>query len=418
MTPFRTSSKTYLTRVYDEAGKPHVRSLETQNKAMATARQRFVDEIHDPSPAFAPIARKVRAAIVARTLTVFEAQLMRETGTLASMLAERDATDLKQYLAPWQKALADHVEHDTAQHYQDATESFFGADWRHTHVSGDFIQSWLDGLSCSSGTKRKKAAGLASFLAFVRKRRKDLLPHDPMADVTLPPAGDALTHYLETGEAKLLADAQPNQFAVLSALLAGTGIEVSVALGLRTRQIDVKAKEISAPGTKTYARKRVVRVASWAWPYIAGLAKGKHKDAKLFDQITDRWEARACHDEARALLIDKGHDCYARTPDGQDHLYTMRDARHTYAVRAVRAGTPVDLVARQLGHANATMVVRVYGRFQPSQDERDKWEKIAAAQDKKTAKAAGAVTSAVTSPDVTSQVKQRKSLLPNSRGEI
>lgn len=416
MTPFRTSSKTYLTRIYDESGKPHVRSLGTQNKATATYRQSFVDWLHDPPPAASELARRVRRSLVGRTLTIAAAQTMRDNSTLAAFMAERDAADLKPYLEQWQKALSDRVAKDTAQHYQDATEGFFGDDWRHTRVTGDAIQAWLDGLTGASGTKRKKAAGLASFLTFVRKRRKDLFPHDVMADVELPPAGDALTHYLETSEAQLLADAQPGQYRALSALLAGSGIEVSVALALRVRQVSVKAKEISAPGTKTYARKRVVRVASWAWSYVAELVKGKHADAKLFDQIPDRWEARFAHKNAVAVLWAKGHECYMRTPDGVEHLYTMRDARHTYAVRAVRAGTPVDLVAKQLGHANATMVVRVYGRFQPSQDERDKWEKIAAAQDKKNAKAAGAVTSAVTSPHAEHEAKGRKPLHRNSRG--
>jgi hypothetical protein len=59
--------------------------------------------------------------------------------------------------------------------------------------------------------------------------------------------------------------------------------------------------------------------------------------------------------------------------------YTMRDQRHTYAVRAIRAGTPAELVARQLGHVNAVLVHKVYGRFAPRQDERDRWERAAAA---------------------------------------
>jgi hypothetical protein len=53
------------------------------------------------------------------------------------------------------------------------------------------------------------------------------------------------------------------------------------------------------------------------------------------------------------------------------------------AIRAIRAGTPYELVARQLGHANIAMVAQVYGRFAPRSDERDRWERIAALQDEK-----------------------------------
>ena len=46
-----------------------------------------------------------------------------------------------------------------------------------------------------------------------------------------------------------------------------------------------------------------------------------------------------------------------------------------------RAGTPYELVARQLGHADIQMMARVYGVYAPRSDERDRREKIAAEQD-------------------------------------
>jgi hypothetical protein len=61
--------------------------------------------------------------------------------------------------------------------------------------------------------------------------------------------------------------------------------------------------------------------------------------------------------------------------------HRVHDARHFYAIRAVRAGTPYELVARELGHADVQMVARVYGRFAPRSDERDRWERIAAEHD-------------------------------------
>ena len=59
----------------------------------------------------------------------------------------------------------------------------------------------------------------------------------------------------------------------------------------------------------------------------------------------------------------------------------MHDTRHFYAIRAVRAGTPYELVARQLGHVDVQMVARVYSRFVPRSDERDRWERVAAELD-------------------------------------
>jgi len=42
---------------------------------------------------------------------------------------------------------------------------------------------------------------------------------------------------------------------------------------------------------------------------------------------------------------------------------------------------PLELVARQLGHRDVAMVAKVYGRFVPNTQERNRWESIAAALD-------------------------------------
>lgn len=59
----------------------------------------------------------------------------------------------------------------------------------------------------------------------------------------------------------------------------------------------------------------------------------------------------------------------------------MRDHRHTYAVRAARAGTPPPIIAAHLGHADAVLVLKVYGRFMPAQHDRARFEQRAAELD-------------------------------------
>jgi integrase len=220
-------------------------------------------------------------------------------------------------------------------------------------------------------TVRKHGIGMRRFTKYLVKT--GVLRTDPMRDVELPAPGKPRVRYLETEEAKQLADAQPSPYQALSALLAGTGIEVSVALALRRRDVDVANREIRAAGTKTHARDRIVRAAEWAWPYIEPLLKGRLPDAGLFDGIPDRWYAQDAHNAALKKLVADGYPVFGG--------YTMRDQRHTYAVRAIRAGTPAELVARQLGHVNAVLAHRVYGRFAPRQQERDRWERVAAAMD-------------------------------------
>lgn len=232
------------------------------------------------------------------------------------------------------------------------------------------VQQAIDDLKVTPATKRKFGAVVRSFANWLISR--GVIQSNPVQSVRLPKPSAPRVIYLETADAIKLADAQPSSYKELSALLAGSGIEVSVALNLRRRDVDAPNREIRAAGTKTHARDRVVRVADWAWSYVAQLLQGRLPDSKLFDGIPDRYTAGQVHRDAIAVL-EKDFPIFKG--------YWMRDARHTYAVRAMKAGTPVELIARQLGHANATLLVQVYGRFLPRQDEREKWEKVATAQD-------------------------------------
>jgi integrase len=144
---------------------------------------------------------------------------------------------------------------------------------------------------------------------------------------------------------------------------------------VKRADIDPLTKKVRAHGTKTHARDREVYVDAWAWPYVEKLIKHLTPSAPLFPGLT-RWSASDSHRDA----------CKARGADFAD--YRMHDARHSYAVRALRAGAPLEHVVRQLGHADTQMVTKVYGRYKPTEDERTKWERVAALQDEERAKAA------------------------------
>jgi hypothetical protein len=161
-----------------------------------------------------------------------------------------------------------------------------------------------------------------------------------------------------------------------NALLNGAGVEVSVALALTVRDVHLDVKEVRAPGTKTHNRDRVIRVAEWAMPYVAACVEGRAPHEKLFPTIRDRWIANDAFTLAIAPLVEAEPKTFGN--------YWMRDARHTYAVRAIRAGTPPLVVAKQLGHVDATLVLKVYGVYAPTGAERDHWEQAASRQDRST----------------------------------
>jgi integrase len=168
-------------------------------------------------------------------------------------------------------------------------------------------------------------------------------------------------------------------------LLPATGIEVSTALALRVRAVSTLDHEIHAPGTKTSARNRVVHVADFGWPAVLELLKGKHPDSLFFDRIPHRWAAADDHRDAVRALGEKGYRVFVEF-EGKPKLYTLRDHRHTWAVRAVRSGMPIGAVAKQLGHSDkGVLALRVYGQFQPEKEERARWEALASARDQQLA---------------------------------
>jgi integrase len=49
-----------------------------------------------------------------------------------------------------------------------------------------------------------------------------------------------------------------------------------------------------------------------------------------------------------------------------DPSYRMHDARHSFAIRWMMENINPELIAHQLGHVDATMVLRVYGKYRPT----------------------------------------------------
>jgi integrase len=181
--------------------------------------------------------------------------------------------------------------------------------------------------------------------------------------VEAPPLNRPRAVEIPLADVRRVIDNAEGPYRGLFALLYGAGVEISAALTCVESDVDVQRREVRARGTKAHTRDRVVRVAEWAWPYLE-----KHLDSVLpGERLFRALDRKTIGDVHRARLVALG------IPHHRVH-----DSRHFYAIRAVRAGTPYELVARQLGHADVQMVATRYGRYAPRSDERDRWEKIAA----------------------------------------
>lgn len=339
------------------------RATGTEDKGVARAMARMLDELgptgrHDWD--LLDAVRDDRLTVAA----LFDAYVRND---LDSLRARLNDVDLEPHVEQWTASLRALLANDTVEHYELYVRSLLaeGVRFPRSELTFQRLTEWLSSRTVGPSTKRKYHAALCGFSDYLRGL--GVIERNPMRDVKAPaPARPRMQYLSNVEQMRALANAQPEPLRTLSLLMHATGIEVSVAVALKRRDVDASRREIRARGTKTHARDRIAIVAEWAWPDVERHVALFTPNALLFPSV-NRWTASDKHREA------------CETLEIED--YQLRDARHSYAVRAIRAGAPLEHVAQQLGHANTTMVVKVYGRFQPTEKERTDWEAIAALQD-------------------------------------
>lgn len=248
-----------------------------------------------------------------------------------------------------------------------------------TQFTVDRVQTHLDAMPLKTSTRRLHAYTLRAFGDFMVRR--GVIPENPLVKLAMPPEVKPRAQHLETPTVLALLDrCEPRDRAAL-ALAYGGGLEVSVIVALTRRDVDVARREVRARGTKSESRDRVARIANWAWPIIEAHCANLLPGARLFPSAGGgnlRTQAGALSQRHKATLESMGLEGY-----------TLHDARHYWAVRAVKAGVPLQVVATQLGHSDVAMVARIYGVYAPSAAERDHWESIITAHEAEEARKAG-----------------------------
>ncbi len=365
------------------------RSTGTANKTIARMMARMLEEI-------GPSGRRdweMLEAVVANRLTLgalFDAWRMNNVENLRARLADEDLTV---HIPVWRAWLTDQVRPQSADRYVAHLRTLMpeGRAFLRSDFTGPAVTKWLASRTAlvqkrrpsskqsrrrenppprpvSGSSKRKYLAAVRSFAAYLREL--GILTVNPARDVSAPRAAPPRCEFLDLQDATRVVEGAQAPYRAIFALAYGAGLEVSAILALVDADVSPQAREVRARGTKWWTRDRIARVADWAWPYVEAHLKTVLPGERLFRGI-DRWKASNVHRERlRALGLP---------------LLRLHDARHHFAVRWVRAGVPAELVARQLGHRDATMVLKVYGRFAPQRIERDRWEAIAAKMDEELA---------------------------------
>jgi integrase len=217
------------------------------------------------------------------------------------------------------------------------------------------ISAWLTSLpKVTPGTRRKYLYALRSFITYLTEQ--NILAVDPSAGVKSPKKNKPRLRYeLEAVDVKIV-EAAPVEYKALFALIKSTGAEVSAALATMRGDLDLKQALVHVRGTKNENRDRHdVVIDPWALPYLRDHCRAIVGNVALWPNIT-RYQAHAVHQATcKALSIDD---------------YTLRDSRHSWAVRSRKRGESLEAIAAQLGHKSIYMAATVYGRFKPTIEER------------------------------------------------
>ncbi|HXU02139.1 MAG TPA: site-specific integrase [Polyangia bacterium] len=266
-------------------------------------------------------------------------------GTLRDLVASLSDVDLEPLVSEWAKrANAKYVRQVRALIPEG--ERFPASTFTRKRVS-----VFLAELSCADPTRNRYRAALSVFAKWLVER--EVIETNPVRDVAMYKEHDPRMVWMTWKDAQRVANASPAPLRNLFAIMASTGIELGAALRLTTADLDTTAKTIHARGSKTTWRNRVVRYEEWADVYVRFLDKGIGA-VPLFPPMQHRDILAAFRDAQQAVGLS-GH--------------RLHDLRHTYAVNALKQGYKPQVVAHQLGHKDATMVTKVYGRFVPSESD-------------------------------------------------
>jgi len=154
-----------------------------------------------------------------------------------------------------------------------------------------------------------------------------------------------------------------HEHEALYVLLLGSGIRLGEATGLDWRDIDLERGSVAVRAGKTPNARRLVKIAPFAVDALrrhlaASTLIGPMEPVFRGSRKGQRLRPDTAYAAWRKLLAEAGH-----LP------LRLHDLRHAHATLLLARGTPMRLIAEQLGHANPALTARVYAHVLDAQLE-------------------------------------------------
>jgi integrase len=230
------------------------------------------------------------------------------------------------------------------------------------------VTEWLSSLHTTPGTRRQYLYAVTGFARYLV--RIGILASYPLGAVEAPKKNPARKRWETEANDRRIVDAASPKYRALFAFIHATGCDVSTAFRTRRRDIDLDRARVRLQGTKTAHRDvDEAIVEAWAIPFLTAHCGALTANALLWPQGAGKPGKHGRTETATYSVAGAGkhHDKCCAALELED--YTLKDARHSVAVRMRFAGYDYEQIAGQLGNS-AYQVAKVYARFTPTLDRK------------------------------------------------
>ena len=143
-------------------------------------------------------------------------------------------------------------------------------------------------------------------------------------------------------------------------------MRVGEALGLRhedwsaaERTVAVIPRENDNRARSKSGRPRIIPIDAWWVRLYADYLHGEYGDLDSDYVFVNLWGGR----RGQPLTYDSVYDLVGRLRQRTGVVFEPHWFRHGYATGLLRAGVPVEVVSKLLGHASATTTSQIYGHL-------------------------------------------------------
>lgn len=320
------------------------RSTGTTDATLAKRMSRMIETLADQR------RWDVLGAIDAKTVTVgavWDAFAVNGLDALLATAAKAAEPLALDYVDRWARTMK--LAPRTMAAYEQKVRTMLGdGDLRLSTLTGGWLMDRLADLEMTPATVRQYAHAFSKFAQYLKAHR--LIDENPVKGIPLPKGTAKRTLWKSEADDLKLVDAAPEPFRSYFALVHATGAERDAALAMVRSDLDLTAATCHIPGTKNRNRDRKgIPIEPWALPILTRHVRGLMPDAPLFPTL-HRSMISLEHRRATAAAKLTG--------------YQLRDARHSYAVRAILRGEQIWKVSKWLGHANIGITASVYANFE------------------------------------------------------